>query len=163
MINVSLSCLQALRLGWGPTNIELRWTKRGPVVIEVNPRLAGAPDPQLIQLAYGLDLITQHIKLAIGDECDLHKKRSYTAAARILVPDRDGILDWIGGTSRAAAVPGIAEVKFYVKPKTSIVRKGDSRDCIGHVIAASSSHGQTKAILKRAVDLVSWSISDTSE
>ncbi|RWJ57815.1 MAG: ATP-grasp domain-containing protein, partial [Mesorhizobium sp.] len=46
--DVSLSCLRALDLGWGPTNIEFRWTKRGPVVIEVNPRMAGG-DPQLIQ------------------------------------------------------------------------------------------------------------------
>ncbi|MEX2746511.1 acetyl-CoA carboxylase biotin carboxylase subunit family protein, partial [Rhizobium mongolense] len=35
--DVSLSCLRALGLGWGPTNIEFRWTKHGPVVIEVNP------------------------------------------------------------------------------------------------------------------------------
>ncbi|MER9420807.1 ATP-grasp domain-containing protein, partial [Mesorhizobium sp. M0306] len=37
--DVSLSCLRALGLSWGPTNIEFRWTNRGPVVIEVNPRL----------------------------------------------------------------------------------------------------------------------------
>ncbi|MDX8522735.1 ATP-grasp domain-containing protein [Mesorhizobium dulcispinae] len=49
--DISLDCLQALGLGWGPTNIDLLWTKRGPIVIEVNPRLGGAPDPQLIQLS----------------------------------------------------------------------------------------------------------------
>ncbi|RWO56676.1 MAG: hypothetical protein EOS17_34825, partial [Mesorhizobium sp.] len=26
IVDVSLSCLRALDLGWGPTNIELRWT-----------------------------------------------------------------------------------------------------------------------------------------
>ncbi|TGT37156.1 ATP-grasp domain-containing protein, partial [Mesorhizobium sp. M8A.F.Ca.ET.167.01.1.1] len=46
VIDVSLSCLRALGLGWGPTNIDLRWTKLGPVVIEVNPRLAGYPNPR---------------------------------------------------------------------------------------------------------------------
>ncbi|MER9216864.1 acetyl-CoA carboxylase biotin carboxylase subunit family protein [Mesorhizobium sp. M0663] len=156
--DVSLSCLRALGLGWGPTGIEYRWTKRGPVVIEVNPRLHGAPTPQLIQLAYGIDLITEHIKLAIGDECDLHRRHSQTAAARFLAPDRDGTLDWIDGDSQAAAVPGVAEVKLYVGPKTPIVRKGDYRDLIGHVIAASPSPAQTEAILQRAVDLIDWSI-----
>ncbi|MER8511133.1 acetyl-CoA carboxylase biotin carboxylase subunit family protein [Mesorhizobium sp. M0894] len=156
--DVSLSCLRALDLGWGPTNIELRWTSRGPVVIEVNPRLAGAPDPQLIQAAYGIDLITEHIKLVVGDEWDLRRKHSRIAAARILVAERDGILDWTGGHSRAAAIPGVAEVKLYVKPKTLIVRKGDSRDCIGYVIAVSSSFAETEAILQRAVELVEWSI-----
>ncbi|QKC98874.1 ATP-grasp domain-containing protein [Mesorhizobium sp. NZP2298] len=156
--DVSLSCLRALGLGWGPTNVELRWTKRGPVVIEVNPRLTGSPAPQLVQLAYGVDLVTEHIKLVIGDEWNLRRSNSQTAVARWLVADRDGMLDWIGGDSRAAAVSGVAEVKFNVEPKTPIVRKGDYRDCIGHVIAASPSLARTKVILQRAVDLIDWSI-----
>ncbi|MER9671264.1 acetyl-CoA carboxylase biotin carboxylase subunit family protein [Mesorhizobium sp. M0203] len=156
--DVSLSCLPALGLGWGPTNVELRWTKRGPVVIEVNPRLSGGVDPQLVQLAYGVDLITEHIKLILGDEWDLRRRHTHTATARFLIPDRDGILDWISGDSRAAAVPGVAGVELYVKPKTPIVRKSDYRDMIGHVIAASPSQAQTEAILKSAVDLIDWSI-----
>lgn len=155
--DVSLSCLRALGLGWGPTCIEFRWTKRGPVVIEVNPRLAGI-SPQLVQLAYGVDLITEHIKVAIGDEWDLRRRNSQTAAARALVADRDGILEWIGDDSRASAVSGVAEVKLYIEPKTPIVRKGDYRDSIGHVIATSPSLACTEAILQRAVDLISWSI-----
>ncbi|UVK35845.1 acetyl-CoA carboxylase biotin carboxylase subunit family protein (plasmid) [Mesorhizobium sp. AR10] len=155
---VSLSCLRALGLGWGPTNIEIRWTERGPVVIEVNPRLAAAPEPQLLQLAYGIDLIAAHIKLVIGDDWNLRKTHSYTAAAQSLIPDRDGTLDWIDGERRAAAIPGVAEVKLYVEPKTRIVRKGDFQDRMGYVIAASPSRAETDVILQRAVDLINWSI-----
>ncbi|MER9946357.1 acetyl-CoA carboxylase biotin carboxylase subunit family protein [Mesorhizobium sp. M0092] len=156
--DVSLSCLQALDLGWGPTCIEFRWTMRGPVVIEVNPRLGGGPSPQLIQLAYGVDLITEHVKLAIGEEWDLRRRHSQAAAARLLVADRDGILEWNPGDSRATALSDVAEVKFYVEPNTPIVRKGDYRDWIGHIIAASLSPAQTEATLQRAVDLIDWSI-----
>ncbi|TWI17266.1 biotin carboxylase, partial [Mesorhizobium tianshanense] len=156
--DISLSCLQALGLGWGPTNIEFRWTKRGPVVIEVNPRLAGRTNPQLVQLAYGIDLVTEHIKLVIGEEWNLRKRHSHTAAARFLIPDRDGILDWIDGDTQAAAVPGVAEVKLNVEPVTPIVRKGDDRDSLGYVIAISPSRAQTEAMLQRAVDLIDWSI-----
>ncbi|RUT97217.1 ATP-grasp domain-containing protein [Mesorhizobium sp. USDA-HM6] len=156
--DVSLSSLRALGLGWGPAGIEFRWTKRGPVVIEVNPRLHGAPTPQLLQLAYGIDLVTEHIKIAIGDEWDLRRKHSRTAAARYLVADRDGILDRITGGSRAAAVPGVAEVKFYVEPKAPIIRKGDYRDWVGHVVVASPSLAQSEAILQRALNFIDWSI-----
>ncbi|PVE20999.1 hypothetical protein DC522_29010 [Microvirga sp. KLBC 81] len=155
---LSLSCLQALGLGWGPANIEFRWTKRGPVVIEVNPRIPAAPTPKLVQLACGIDLVTEHIKLVIGEEWGLRRRHSYTAAARFLVPDRDGTLDWIDGHSRAAAVSGVAEVRLYVKPQTPIIRKGDDGDCIGYVIASSPSSTRTEAILQCAVDLISWSI-----
>ncbi|MCW1750240.1 MULTISPECIES: ATP-grasp domain-containing protein [Rhizobium] len=156
--DVSLSCLQALGLGWGPTSIEFRWTKRGPVVIEVNPRLSGGTNPQRVQLAYGVDLIAEHIKLVIGEEWNLRRRHANIAATRYLIPDRDGTLDWIDGRSRAAAVPGVAEVKLYVEPKKTIARNGDYLDAIGHVIAASASLDQTAAILERAVDLISWSI-----
>ncbi len=158
IVKVALSSLRALGLGWGPTNIEFRWTKRGPVVIEVNPRLAGTPDPQLVQLAYGVNLVDEHIKLVIGEECDLRARHSRTASARFLAPDRDGMLEGIEGASRAAAIPGVTEVKMYVHPNTPIVRKGDYRDLIGHVIAASPSRDQTAALLQQAVDLVSWTI-----
>ncbi|MEI9426206.1 ATP-grasp domain-containing protein [Mesorhizobium sp. Cs1299R1N3] len=158
IIDVSLGCLRALGLGWGPTCIEFRWTKRGPVVIEVNPRLAAGIGPQLVQLAYGVDLITEHIKLVTGKEWNLRRRHLQTAAARILTPDRDGVLDWIDTDKRAAAISGLIEVKFYVEPKTPIIRKGDYRDRIGHVIAASPSRAETKAILQRAVDLIDWSI-----
>ncbi|WP_081159382.1 ATP-grasp domain-containing protein [Ensifer aridi] len=156
--DVSLSCLRALGLGWGPTCIEFRWSKRGPVVIEVNPRLGGAPTPQLVQLAYGIDLITEHIKLVIGDEWNLRRKHSHVAAARMLVADRDGTLDWINGESQAAAVPGVSEVKLYVGPKASIIRKGDIRDWMGYVAAASPSLAETETILERAVEFIGWSI-----
>ncbi|MBY3298890.1 ATP-grasp domain-containing protein, partial [Rhizobium laguerreae] len=156
IVDLSLSCLQALGLGWGPANIELRWTKRGPVVIEVNPRLGAGP--QLVNLAYGIDLVTEHIKLATGGKCALLKKRSHTAAWRYLIPDLDGTLDWIDGGTQAAAVPGIAEVKLYAQPKMPIIRKGDYQDLIGHVIAASPSRDQTATLLQQAVDLVNWTI-----
>lgn len=152
--DVSLSCLQALGLGWGPANIELRWAKRGPVVIEVNPRLSAGP--QLIHLAYGVDLVTEHIKLAIGGKCDLLKKRSHTAAWRYLLPDVDGTLDWVDGNTQAAAVPGVAEVKLYAQPKKPLVR--NSQECIGYVTATSPDRTRTETILERAVDLIRWSI-----
>ncbi|WP_432284942.1 acetyl-CoA carboxylase biotin carboxylase subunit family protein [Aminobacter sp. BA135] len=156
--DVSLSCLRALGLGWGPANIQLRWTKRGPVVIGVSPHLPGSPAPELVQLAYGVDLITEHIKLVTGAQRSLRRSPTNIAAARFLIPDRDGSVNWIEGDSRAAAVSGVAEVEWYIDPKTPIARKGDYRDRIGHVIAVSTGHAQTRTILQRAADLIDWSI-----
>jgi biotin carboxylase len=158
LVEIAQSCLQALGLGWGPTTIELRWTKRGPIVIDVSPRLAGPPDPHLIELAYGVDLVTEHVNLVIDGESTTRKKRSHVAAARFLNPARDGILDSIKGINWAIAIPGVIEVKLYIAPKCAIVRKGDVSDLIGHVIAVSLTHAETKTILQRAVKAISWSI-----
>ncbi|OHV69776.1 hypothetical protein LCM4576_22365 [Mesorhizobium sp. LCM 4576] len=156
--DLSLSCLRALGLGWGPTNVELRWTNHGPTVIEVNPRLAGSPVPDMVQLAYGVDLITNHIRLVVGEELDLRERQSHAAGSRYLLPECDGTLDWIDGRRRAAALSGVAEVKLYVEPKTPIIMNGDSGDRIAHVVATSPSRARTEAILQDAVDLIDWSI-----
>lgn len=127
-------------------------------MIEVNPRLAGTPGPQLIELAYGVDLVREHVEVAIGSESNIRRKRSHVAAARFLNPARDGILDSIRGFNWAIAIPGVIEVKLYNAPMCAIVRKGDVSDLIGHVVAASLSYAETRAILQRAVNAISWSI-----
>ncbi|MBY3122486.1 ATP-grasp domain-containing protein [Rhizobium laguerreae] len=157
LVNLSLRCLKGLGLAWGPASIEFRWTKLGPVVIEVNPRLAGGASPRLVQLSCGIDLIEEHIKHVIGKEWDLRRRQSYIAAVRHLVPECDGTLEWIDG-ERAAGVPGVVDVKFHVTPKTLIIRRGDYTDTLGHVIAASPNRARTREILQRAVDQVNWSI-----
>lgn len=156
--DVSLNCIQALGLGWGPTNIELRLTKHGPVVIGVRPHLPASPAPELVQLAYGVDLIAEHIKLVTGAQRSLRRSPTDTAAVRFLISDRDGTFDWVDGDTRASAVSGVSEVKWYIEPKARIARKGDCRDHIGHVIAVSSNHAQTRVILQRAADSIDWSI-----
>ncbi|MBY3335312.1 ATP-grasp domain-containing protein [Rhizobium laguerreae] len=156
--DVSLRCLEALGLGWGLANVELRWTKRGPVVIEVNPRPPGWSTCRLVELAYGLDIIEQQIRLAVGDQCDLRKSQYRASVARFFVPDLDGTLAHIRGTDLAKVVPGIAEAGFYVEPGVSLVRRGDYLDIIGHVIAASTDPAEVDAILHRALNLIDWAV-----
>lgn len=160
--DVSIKGLQALGLGWGPANVDIRWTTRGPVVIEVNPRLCGKPNSMLVKLAYGVDLVAEHIKLVIGQECKLRTSLPQSAAARILIPDRDGILDSIAGETLAAAVQGVTEVHLAFGPKTAIIRRGDCRDRIGHIIAVSPDSSRTKVILQRAAELIDFSITPFS-
>ncbi|MDX8455307.1 hypothetical protein RFM98_21425 [Mesorhizobium sp. VK9D] len=82
----------------------------------------------------------------------------HTAASRNLVPNDDGILEWISGVNEAAALPGVAEVQMYVTPNTPIVRKGDFRDLMGRVVVSSPDRAQTETILQCATDLIGWSI-----
>ncbi|WGR97928.1 ATP-grasp domain-containing protein [Bradyrhizobium sp. ISRA443] len=156
IVHVSLSCSQDLDVVRGPTNIDLRWTNLGPVVIGLDLRLAGTPNHLLIKLAYGIDLITEHIKLIIGEKCNLRRSRSDTAGARIPIPNRDEIRAAISSDNRAAAALGVTEIKFSIEPKSPIVRTGDYRDKIGYIIAPSPDLGRTKAILQCAADSIDW-------
>ena len=155
---VARRSIEALALDWGPVNIELRLTRRGPVVIEVNPRIGGAPDPALIRLGCGVDLIEETIKLFTGQQAVITKSHSQAAAARYVMPDSGGILKWLGDQRRARAVPGVSAVELKAKSGTPIVLQGDYRDVIAHVVTVSSDAAAAATALQRAVELMEWTM-----
>lgn len=131
--------LDALQLGWGPAHFELRLTSEGPKIIEVNPRLAGGYIPELVRLAFGIDLVSATILKAIGEQPSLEKKIDRYASLRFIIPPADGTLAKIDGIERANKVSGIVEVRLYCKPGDQVRRHGDFRDRIGHTIAAAET------------------------
>ncbi|OBQ95825.1 hypothetical protein A9K66_24805 [Mesorhizobium sp. AA23] len=122
--NVSLICLRTLGLNWGPTNIELRSKNHGPVVIGVSPHLPGSPAPELVQLAYGVDLISEHIKLVTGVRRSLRRSPTDIASARFLIGDRDGALDCMDGRQSGGCCLRLDQVERYIEPKATTARKG---------------------------------------
>lgn len=160
---IALRSLKALGLGWGSVNIELRLTSRGPVIIEVNPRIVGAPEPDLIRLAHGVDLHAETLKLFLGRQPDLRKTRAHTAASRWLMVEQNGVLKQVSGVSKARAVPGITDAEVNVPVGTRLVWHGSHKDVLGHVFAVSPDPDQTDAALRKAVDLIKLSVEPSPE
>jgi S-sulfo-L-cysteine synthase (3-phospho-L-serine-dependent) len=140
--SIAQQALVALGLGWGPAHIELRLTESGPQIIEVNPRLAGGFIPELVRLSCGIDLISETISLALGEQPDLTNTcREHTSIRFILSPG-DGTLAGVEGLDQAQSIPGVTEVKLYSPVGTEMRRNGDFRDRVGHVISRASTHEQ---------------------
>lgn len=138
----ALSALDALGLGWGPAHTELRLSQQGPVIIEVNPRLAGGYIPKLVFLASGIDLISETIKLAAGQKPKLEQRWNRHACIRFIVPPAPGVLVQTDGLAEARSVPGVVEAEIYRRPGSELAHQGDFRARIGHVI---SSHDDLEA------------------
>src|SRR5262249_54068333 len=66
LAEIATAAVHAIGLTWGPAHVELRLAAAGPVVIEINPRLAGGFIPELVRLSTGLDLIEATVALAAG-------------------------------------------------------------------------------------------------
>jgi biotin carboxylase len=139
---IAQSSLAALGLGWGPAHIELRLTKNGPQIIEVNPRLAGGYIPELVRLSSGIDLISETIKLVTGGQPQLKKSSDAYASIRFIFAPAEGILIGLEGLSVAQRTPGVTEVKLYVEAGAEMCRYGDFRDRVGHVIACGSTRAE---------------------
>ncbi|SMF59267.1 Biotin carboxylase [Xaviernesmea oryzae] len=154
------TAIDALGLHWGPAHSEVRLGPNGPVIIEINPRLAGDFIPELVRLAYGIDLVEETIKLALGHPIDLAARAKRCAGIRFLNPGRDGVLRWYRDPASARTVKGVVEVEIHALGGAPILRRGDFRDRIAHVIAVTPRSDQTITALEQALALLDARIAE---
>jgi S-sulfo-L-cysteine synthase (3-phospho-L-serine-dependent) len=153
---VAGAAIRALGLGFGPAHTELRLGPRGPVVIEVNPRLAGGRIPTLVRLATGIDLVGATVDAAVlGDAARvLPGPGQGHASIRFLVPPRAGRVRRTGGVAAAAAVPGVVDVAIAARPGQRVGGTGSFLDRVGHVITAGPTGAAARTAAETALALL---------
>lgn len=150
----ALAAVAALSLGWGPAHTEIRLAPAGPVVIEVNPRLAGGHIPVLVRLATGFDLVEATVGAALGDPDPLgagceQSVRPGAASIRFLVAQHAGSVTRVTGQAAATAVAGVVDVALSVAPGDRVGGTGGFLDRVGWVVAT----GGVPAAARHAADL----------
>ncbi|WP_029986873.1 ATP-grasp domain-containing protein [Lysinibacillus fusiformis] len=109
------SIVKAFDIENGALHLELRLTKNGWKLIEINPRISGGAMNNMLQAALGFSLVEETLKLLLGEEPNLkprHKKFVYT---KYVIVESKGILEKVIGRTRATNSAGVVEV--YVKPR----------------------------------------------
>jgi S-sulfo-L-cysteine synthase (3-phospho-L-serine-dependent) len=138
-------------VGFGPAHTEIRLGTRGPVVIEVNPRLAGGRIPTLVRLASGLDLIGATVDAVTGAGRALPEPGPGHASIRFLVAPRAGRIRRTGGVAAAVAVPGVVDVGFTARPGQLVGGTGSFLDRIAHVITAAATGNAARTAAESAL------------
>ncbi|MDQ1505019.1 MAG: argininosuccinate lyase [Actinomycetota bacterium] len=167
---IAVAALEALGLGFGPAHTEIRLGRRGPVVIEVNPRLAGGRIPTLVRLATGIDLVGATVDAAVLGGCRSGAGLSLAASAaviggtapaprghasiRFLVAPRAGRVRATAGVAEAAAVPGVIDVAIAARAGQRVGGTGSFLDRIGHVITDASTAGAARSAAEAALALL---------
>jgi biotin carboxylase len=134
--DVTRRALVALGLGWGPAHTELRMSSQGPVVIEVNPRLAGGMIPKMIEFAGGPDLIDAVIAEASGQRVQPIEKVRTCGAIRFRTAQCPGTILALRGLRAAQSVPGVRQAAFTVSRGDTIAITHSFRDRLGYVICS---------------------------
>ncbi|MCL2030001.1 MAG: ATP-grasp domain-containing protein [Oscillospiraceae bacterium] len=109
------SILNAYGMRDGPCHLELRRAGGGWGLIEANPRIAGGAMNLFIQTAYGVDLVKETLKFALGQEPDLTPEFIKEAFLQYVVVPAGGTLVKVTGKQKAQESPGAEHV--YVKPR----------------------------------------------
>jgi biotin carboxylase len=136
---LALAAVEALGLGFGAAHTEIRLSPRGPVIIEVNPRLAGGRIPTLIRLATGLDLVGATIDAVTGTDRALPEPGPGHASIRFVVMPQAGRVRRTAGIAAAAGVPGVVDVAIAARPGQRVGGTGSFLDRVGHVITAAAT------------------------
>jgi len=87
--DVVVAAHRALAIRTGITHTEVRLTRSGPKIIEVNGRLGGDLIPYLGQLATGIDLPAAAVAIALGEAPHLQSTGSRCAAVSFRYPPTD--------------------------------------------------------------------------
>ncbi|WP_416969918.1 pyridoxal-phosphate dependent enzyme [Streptomyces sp. 4F14] len=160
LVGAVTAALTACGVELGPTHTEVRLTADGPVLIEINPRLAGGMIPELIRLATGVDLLEQQLRAAVGLTPALTPTREGHAGIQFLIPGREGVLTRVDGVPEATAVPGVDRVRITGRPGARVRPARNAYDRLGHVIATAPTPAEVDDVLDTAVAAVRLEMAD---
>jgi S-sulfo-L-cysteine synthase (3-phospho-L-serine-dependent) len=154
LVDSALAALSAVGFDLGPAHTEIHWTAAGPVVVEINPRLAGGMIPELVRHATGIDLLAAVLDLASGGAVDLEASRRRAAAIGFLTASTGGRVARIDGLTAARAAPSIREVHVATSVGRLVRPAQDAYDRLGWVIASGRGRRRVAADLAAALRLV---------
>jgi cysteine synthase A len=154
-VKVAHAALDALGFDFGPSHVEVCITDRGPVLIEVNARMAGAAIGDLIELATGVDLQLQTMRLHAGLPVSLDPKRAGGAASRYLVPHGAGAYRGIDGLDALVRRPGFIRYEEYAPPGTPIAEPTSNVQVVGLIQFAAGTPAEADRAARAAESAVS--------
>lgn len=147
------ACL-AIGIDKGPAHVEMKVTKRGPVMIELGARMGGDNiTTHLVPLSTGIDMVGSTIKVALGEEPDITPTLHCGSAIRYFdVPF--GTIKAIENVEEAKRIPGVIQITFtkVVGEKSTPIQC--SNDRIGFVIAQGKSADEAAAICEKAMSII---------
>jgi biotin carboxylase len=135
---VAAQALAAVGYDLGVAHVEVRMSLDGPRLIEVNPRPAGDRIPDLVELATGISLVREVLRMSLGQKPDLTPRLGRAAAIRFgwAYPGR---VRRIRGDDFARTVPGVAHVGLEVAPGGQVHGLAGDHDRVSYVIASGES------------------------
>lgn len=142
----------------GPAHVEMKVTKRGPVMIELGARMGGDNiTTHLVPLSTGIDMVGSTIKVAMGEQPDIEPKLHCGSAIRYFeVPF--GTIKAIEGVEEARKIPGVKQITFTKEVGEESTPILCSNDRIGFVIAQGATAEDAVRVCEEAMKAITITI-----
>lgn len=157
----AVEAVSSLGLGYGAAHTELRMGPDGPVVIEVNPRLAGGMIPVAVRAATGVDLVDAVIARAAGQPAAEPGPAAGHAAVRFVQVGAEGRVTAVAGLADAAAAPGVAAAAATTAVGREVRVTHSFQDRLACVVAAGPDPATAARRASAATALIDITVEET--
>ncbi|WP_425089128.1 ATP-grasp domain-containing protein [Stappia sp.] len=137
----------------GAAHVELCLSARGPLVIEINPRLAGFLVPEAIEAATGLDPYHALVDLHANNGLPELPRRHRYSAIRAKTAPKTGTLANLDA-AHARTMPGVSLVQLFRRPGDRLRPAENNRDRVAGVIAVADDPDSAHRIAELACNAI---------
>ncbi|MBX9427604.1 MULTISPECIES: ATP-grasp domain-containing protein [Streptomyces] len=144
--------LTAMGVTDGPSHTEIRLSSRGPVVIESHNRLGGDNIVELVEAAYGVDMIAYGAAWPLGLTEPLAEAPAPKAAAVMRAVLREpGTVTAVSGVEAVRARPDVLAAQVSVRAGDTVRALNDNWDRLGSVVATAADTDSAVELCERLV------------
>lgn len=156
--NVTIAACKAVGIDKGPAHVEMKITKRGPVMIELGARMGGDNiTTHLVPLSTGIDMVGSTIKVALGEDPIITPTLHCGSAIRYFdVPF--GTIKAIEKVEEAKLISMVKQITFTKEVGEESTPIHCSNDRIGFVIAQGETAEDAVANCEKAMRTIKITI-----
>ncbi|PAQ07699.1 lyase family protein [Mesorhizobium temperatum] len=144
--------VSALGLKFGPAHVEFVIAESGPVIIEVNPRLAGGMIPVMLSHTSGTSILDMVIELYAGEAFTPPRASAKAGAIRFRLVHKSGKLKRLGFSRNRE--PTVPEAGLLKSEGEEVQINGDFRDRVAYAIGVADELNAAAAAAERMIDSI---------
>nr|WP_233712101.1 ATP-grasp domain-containing protein [Kribbella turkmenica] len=138
----------------GPLNLDLVLSDGDLYLIEMEARTGGNGIAELVETAYGVDLLTATISLAVGDVAAVNPHEPRQVILSVVTAETPGRLRAIHGLGELAALPGFVSMRMFVEPGDLVEPYTQAAHKIGYYVLSGDTPAAVQASARTAQRLV---------
>lgn len=145
----TILAIKSIGIRNGCAHTEIKATSKGPKIVEIAARLGGDHIPELIERAFGIDLWSNVIKIALGEKPILKKIKNKVASIQYIT-GKPGIIYRIDNSCKLSN--DIKVVHLDVQVGDTINELNNSSDRLGYFIAECNDYRDLNSCIKNTLE-----------
>ncbi|MGX4608035.1 ATP-grasp domain-containing protein [Priestia sp. JNUCC 25] len=152
---VAIEALEAIGFDFGIAHVELKVTKDGPKLIEINARPAGDKIPDLVEHSLGFSSLKELVRMGLGEEAQISALVPKQGAAIRFLTYYPGTVKDFSGSEIISELPNIQDYSIDIQKGKIIKKLEKNGDRLGYVLATGKTSYEAARVAEVGVQQVS--------